>query len=305
MRLVWGALWFVVVLLCAGLLKLLSDNILYAAIMRYLGAYGIVEGDLIAVVTTNLVPIVATIAVVALIYWMSLHHHATKSATAPAPSVVHPPPNDGLFRRFWNSGGPLPTIAISLAVAFCIGIFWQINYGPLTHLRKPQPLDALTLSTADKAERVLGLVALLTPVSRMKAACTAAKDVAENWQYRATIGGPDQLASDILPLSNAIYYVNSIDLPDILVRYKNNSEIVPIITTEWNFPDIVGSTTTALIKEIGRIKEHKGADTVFTLLNDVKLIEWKNALPQCDKWVQEKIEFINSKRAKYADQKAK
>src|ERR1700733_6682964 len=138
MSLFWKALWFIVALLGAGLAKLLFDNILYAAIMRYLGTYGIMEGDMIAVVTTNLIPIIGTIVVVALIYWLASQHHASKTVTG-TPAVSAPNnPRQSIFRRILVSQGPLPSIALSLAVALCAGIYWQINYGPLIRLRRPQ-----------------------------------------------------------------------------------------------------------------------------------------------------------------------
>jgi hypothetical protein len=76
-----------------------------------------------------------------------------------------------------------------------------------------------------------------------------------------------------------------------------------MVTTDWNYPDIMDQATAGLIKEIGRIKDHKGADLVFTLLNDVKLLAWKNAIPQCEKWAAEKQAEIDSKRARYGEKK--
>src|ERR1700680_2047455 len=50
-------------------IRLITDNVLYAAIIRRLKAeFGIEEDSVLAVVTTNLVPILITLALIALIY---------------------------------------------------------------------------------------------------------------------------------------------------------------------------------------------------------------------------------------------
>jgi hypothetical protein len=72
-----------------------------------------------------------------------------------------------------------------------------------------------------------------------------------------------------------------------------------MITTEWRYPSVLTSTTQALQQEVVRIRDHK-ADVIFTLINDTKLADWKNTLPECDKWVQAKSETIRVKQATYA-----
>jgi hypothetical protein len=135
--------WFVAILMLYGVAKLLFDNILYAAIMRWLSAHGIEESDMVAVVTANLIPIAGAIALPAAIYWLSMQHHATKAKPVPAAEPPKAEIRPSFFRRLvarlitWDD--PLPIIASSLVVAFVVGIVWQVNFGPLTHLRKPVP----------------------------------------------------------------------------------------------------------------------------------------------------------------------
>jgi hypothetical protein len=299
MRLVWGALWFVIVLLCAGLIKLLSDNILYAAIMRYLGTYGIAEGDLIAVVTTNLVPIIATIAVVAVIYWMSLQSHAAKSAALPAAAVDATRSQAGVIRRSWNSGGPLPIIAVSLAVAFAVGIVWQINYGPLTNLRKPvsSPLQIVLFPGEIQAARPV-LKQILYSLSWINQGTDKWRELLENWQYQIQTNGPDDFmksANDVyntiaisgfLGLSNAVSGMDIKKYPDIADIVKNDS------------PDCIGKPL-AFSNELKRIKEHKGADMTFTLINNTKMADWRAALPECSKWITARLGAFAKVEAKY------
>jgi hypothetical protein len=59
----------------------------------------------------------------------------------------------------------------------------------------------------------------------MRAACGSAKELSENWQYRAQLGGADQLVGDLTPLTNARYFSSNLDIPNILARYKGDTEI--------------------------------------------------------------------------------
>ena len=101
-----AALWFIVVFLAFGLAKLLFDNILYAAIMRQLeSAFGIKEGDVVAVIASNLIPLFATMIVVALIWWLTLQHHRKVSLSAgsvPAPTPPPIPNQNSRVRQFFS-----------------------------------------------------------------------------------------------------------------------------------------------------------------------------------------------------------
>jgi hypothetical protein len=291
MSLFWKALWFIVALLGAGLAKLLFDNILYAAIMRYLGTYGIMEGDLIAVVTTNLIPVIGTIVVVALIYWLASQHHASKTMVGVAPVSAANNPSRGIFKRILISQGPLPSIALSLAIAFSTGIYWQINYGPLTQLRRPPPA-ATKLTEAEKKDRLNFVVTTSNSVDTARLAMAKAHELSENWQYRMQTGVAD-FNAELAAVSTGLY----------LAKYAlKNGEA---ISDKW--PDMAAITkddlpdcdtkTNAFIAEIKRINDRKGADLVFTLLNDVKLIEWRASLLECDRWISGRIEAVAARRA--------
>jgi hypothetical protein len=290
MSLFWKALWFIVALLGAGLAKLLFDNILYAAIMRYLGTYGIMEGDMIAVVTTNLIPIIGTIVVVALIYWLASQHHASKTVIGP-PAVSAPNnPRQSIFRRILVSQGPLPSIALSLAVALCAGIYWQINYGPLTQLRRPQPAQKLT--EAEKKDRLNFVVTTSNSVDTARLAMAKAHELSENWQYRMQTGVAD-FNAELAAVSTGLYLAKY-----ALKNGEANSEKWPDMAaiTKDDLPDC-DTKTNAFIAEIKRINDRKGADLVFTLLNDVKLIEWRASLLECDRWISGRIEAVAARRA--------
>jgi hypothetical protein len=208
MRLFWNAIWFVVVLLAATLAKLLFDNILYAAIMaRLKSSFGIEEGDLIAVVATNLIPIAATLIVVAFIYWLSSQHHAAKAATAAPETATQAATKLNILGRIFFRRDPLPAIAISLAIALIIGIYWQINYGPLTQLRKSPPVSALSDTERNTRFNVLANI-LNFAVNRMKSGCASGREIAENWQYKVQSGGADQLINDLTAFSNSIYFAS-------------------------------------------------------------------------------------------------
>jgi len=63
-------------------------------------------------------------------------------------------------------------------------------------------------------------------------------------------------------------------------------------------PDCNGKSN-ALHAEIFRINAHKGAELLFTLLNDTKLADFRAVVPECEKWVNARIEAANKKLAEY------
>src|SRR3954454_6247252 len=70
------SLWLLSVGLLYFLLQLIWTNLLYAAIMQRLTQqFGVQEGDLVAWMTLYLLPILATMAVVAVIYWGWSQNH--------------------------------------------------------------------------------------------------------------------------------------------------------------------------------------------------------------------------------------
>jgi hypothetical protein len=76
MRLVY----FVVAVVLFAPLKLVSDNLLYAALIRRLKAHGIEEDSLIAFFATNLIPITATFIIMAIIYRVAASEHRSPLA---------------------------------------------------------------------------------------------------------------------------------------------------------------------------------------------------------------------------------
>jgi hypothetical protein len=83
------------VILAAGLLfwfaKLLFDSIFYAAVMRRLKSdLDVDEADIIAIVTVNLIPIIVSIILIAVIYLLAIHH--VESCAKAAVAEVKPLP---------------------------------------------------------------------------------------------------------------------------------------------------------------------------------------------------------------------
>lgn len=300
MKLFLSALWFVAVLLLMGVAKLLFENILYAAIMtRLKSTFGLQEGDLIAIVTNNLIEVTATIVAVVLIYWASSRHQASTMADFTPNS---PTKKQGILRRLIDLN-PLPAIVIGLAFAFGGGLYWELHYGPLTGLRTPPEAikSAIPqLSSADKAKRLAALTVISNTVVQMRSACALGREIAENWQYKVQTGGADALTGELNRFSALVWLGGGFNPQYTFSAYLVYSDIVPMISTEWQFPSVLSSTTSALVDEINRIKEHK-ADIIFTLINDVKLADWKKALPECERWTEAKVNDIAAKRVIYTD----
>ena len=197
---------------------------------------------------------------------------------------------------------PLPAIAIGLAIALVGGIYWQLHYGPLTNLpytagakpvsQKPQ------LSDSQRAERQLALGTISNTIAKAEIGCAHGHELSDNWQYKAQSEGPDQFLKEVSAFRNDMWYAGEFDPTYTFKNFLAYPDLAPFFTTEWQFPSVLLSTTSALEQEINRIKEHK-ADLVFTLINNVKLLDWKNALPACDKWVAEKKVAIRNQRSKY------
>lgn len=61
-------------------IKLVSDNLLYAALVRRLKEYGIEEDGVIVFLTTNLVPIAITLFLIAIVYRIAANEHRSPLA---------------------------------------------------------------------------------------------------------------------------------------------------------------------------------------------------------------------------------
>ena len=287
--------WFVAVLMLAGLAKLLFDNILYAAIMRWLSSRGIEESDMVAVVTANLIPIAGAIALSAAIYWLSLNHHATKAQAL----AVHESKSRGsslsVIRRLFTWSDPLPIIATSLIVAFVAGIIWQINYGPLTQLRRPTiAVVEPTLTEAEKNSRANIVSQLETQLAFMRSTADRARDLLDNWQYKAQSSASD--FRDSAALVSSGFYSSSSLLRSLAMQSEKMTDLADL--TKPDFPDC-DLKSQAFFAEVDRITSRRNIDVVFTLLNNIKLSDFRSILPECQKWIEDRTQAIRKRRTQY------
>jgi hypothetical protein len=291
-------LWFLAALFAAGAFKLLFDNILYAAIMARLADFGIEEHDVVAIVAANLAPIVAAMVALAAIYWLSLQHHAAKAAAANSGGASPVLGKRmvgvrGLLTRF----DPLPAIVLGLALVLAGGIYWQVRYGPLTNIAglwRPVP----TLSDADKKAINAILAEIIADLNWSKQSMDSAEELSDNWQYRLQTQGPDKFMNELGLISQSIANITVPQL-GILVRNSEKYPDLVVLMSVKDMPNLAGRTS-ALIAEVKRISARKDYDLVFVLLNDVKLLEWRAAVPDFRKWLTERYAAIEKKRAELA-----
>jgi hypothetical protein len=92
------------------------------------------------------------------------------------------------------------------------------------------------------------------------------------------------------------FYSSNAELKSLEIQNEGRADLAPILKTDY--PDCNGKTN-ALHSEIFRINNHKGADLVFTLLNDTKLADFRTSAPECQKWANARIDAVNKKRAEY------
>ena len=232
-----------------------------------------------------------------------MHHHATKAKSTPTAEHPKAESRPNFFRRFvarltWND--PLPIIASSLVVAFVIGIVWQVNFGPLTHLRKPVPStpQQIVLSPAEMLAARTALKQISVSFLYVRQGLDKWRDLLENWQYQIQTNGPDDFsknAGDIytgislagfLGMSNAVSGMDMRKYPDIAEIVKNDS------------PDCLGKPM-AFYNEVKRIRDHKGADITFTLINNTKMSDMRAALPECMTWMAIRANAIAKVETKY------
>lgn len=294
--------WYSILSAALGaLLLLLFDNMLYAAIVQRLRtSFGIEEADMTAWIAANLILILVAIIVLFGLYRLSLHYHmakvidlgglptATESSSAPTTS-----PARGRIRSLLHRFEPLPAIALGLVVAV-IGVVYYQNWIN----RRP---TSTTPPRITEIDRLAGLNALTQLASNMQSAATyskAMREIADNWQYKISTDGPDAFSAALNQAGagyiyglNGMYYVTTQfkGIPsDILALAKDDGTLAACNTR-----------AKALAEEIQRIKEHK-ADLVFTLVNDIKLIEWRDGIKTCDEWIAGRRDVIEKKRAEYS-----
>jgi hypothetical protein len=152
----------------------------------------------------------------------------------------------------------------------------------------------VVLSQAEKKERLEIIAKLIVQLVLMKAAADRGQEVSDNWQYQAQTNAIDFLIG-ITQAANGFYSADT-ELRSLEAQNESRVDLTPILKTDY--PDCNGKTN-ALHSEIVRINLHKGTDLVFTLLNDTKLADFRASLPECQKWVNARIDAANKKRVEY------
>lgn len=292
MRLI--SLWY---FLCAALLyalfRLLFDNILYAAIMSRLhSSFGIEERDVVALVAANLIPIMATIAVLVIIYRVSLRHHTARATTSNNISDPLPPlPRRGVRR---NLGvliaklEPLPAIALGLAVTFVGSLIYEAYYSQT-------PRQRPAISDTDRQNIISATTQVITAMTLMQSGAKMGLELLDNWQYKIQTNGADDFMRQLVPIEN-IFYSGMARLVDTKKTFQGIRQIMPLVKTDDAPPCFV--KTAEFYAEIKRLQEHK-ADLVFTLVNDTKFADWRAVLPECKSWIEKRLDAADKVIAEY------
>lgn len=278
MRLLWNAVWFVVIILAAALAKLLFDNIPYAAVMaRLKNSFGIGENDVIAIVATSLIPIAATVAVVAFIYWRFSQHHriaSTGASESQTPAMSPHGYRAKVIKRLFLQRDSLPIIVIALSVA--------LTSGPS--------------ASEDQKEILQGLLTMINYLSIAKTFEDRAYELIDDRAPKIQTDGPDDFMARLNDLQTGYYSVIN-GFPYILRILRNTPDVQSLTKVEV-IPDCL-ERTRSLYAEIKRINEHKGPDVVFTLENNTILAKWRAGLPECDKWISDKLDAAKKKYVEY------
>jgi hypothetical protein len=164
-----GLLGKAAALLFAGLLlalsKLLFDNIFYAAIMRRLKSdLDIDEGDMIAMVAANLIPILASIILIAIIYRLAIHHVESRAKAAvaevkPLPKRRRRPTEDATERKLEQDRKNWRELRnIGLFGVICLGLLISISSIMYAVTTRSSLIDVLyTRPTTDPTPDQFGL----------------------------------------------------------------------------------------------------------------------------------------------------
>jgi hypothetical protein len=280
-------LFGVAVFLLFQLANLLGGNVLYAAIVVRLRQAGIQEGAVVALIATNLVLVIATIVVVTFLYFLAFRHHTEKAAALSSEASIAS--GTSYARRFSLKGMEAPTaVVVALLLSVPVAIYWQINYGPFAHKAEAP------LSDSEKKDRIALIDRLMVQLNMMKSSALRARDISENWQYQVQTD-PNNFLVSLALVANG-FYASDVELKSLERMFAGRKDIADLFKADY--PDC-NEKSNALYAEISRISAHKGADLMFTLLNDTKLADFRAVVPECEKWSNARIDAVNKKRVEY------
>ena len=120
-----------------------------------------------------------------------------------------------------------------------------------------------------------------------------AYELIDNRAPKTQADGPDDFMARLNDLQTGYYSVLN-GFPYIL-RILRNTPDVQALTKVEVIPDCL-ERTRSLYAEIKRINEHKSSDAVFTLENNTILAEWRAGIPECDKWISDRLDARQRKK---------
>jgi hypothetical protein len=183
--------------------------------------------------------------------------------------------------RRWSKNKTIVTLCALGILVVLIGVGW-FYFSP----RAP------ILTEQEKKDRIANIDRLMVQLNMMKAASDRAKYVLENWQSQA-MTDPSGLTVAILLISAGFYA--SFELKSLERSFANRKGTADLFKAD--FPDCYGKTS-AFNSEINRITGHK-AELLFTLQNNTKLADFRSTMPDCEKWINSRIEAAEERRQQY------
>jgi hypothetical protein len=185
--------------------------------------------------------------------------------------------------------------AVSIATALTGGVGWQYKYGLLSRL------GATEISSGPKAfenrKKILqGLLTMLNYLSIAKTFEDRASDLVDNWATKKQTDGPNDLMDKLENLQTGYHSVIN-GFPYIFGMLPYAPDVQALTKVEV-IPDCL-ERTRSFYAEMKRIKEKTGADVAFIAEDNAKLAEWRAGVPECDKWISDRLDATQKKYIEY------
>jgi hypothetical protein len=192
----------------------------------------------------------------------------------------------------------LVAVGIALAAALTGGVVWQCKYGPLTSLGATE-ISSGPKALEDRKKILQGLLTMINYLSIAKTFEDRAYDLIDNLTNKNNTDWPNDLMDKLDNLQTG--YHSLINGFPYLLGILPNAPDVQALTKVEVIPDCL-ERTRSFYAEIKRIKEHKGADVAFIAEDNAKLAEWRAGVPECDKWISDRLEATKKKYIEYGGQ---
>jgi hypothetical protein len=186
-------------------------------------------------------------------------------------------------------------VSVSLVAALTGGVAWQYKYGPLTRLSATE-ISSGPKAFEDRKKILQGLLTMINYLSIAKTFEDRAYDLIDNWANKKQTGGPDDFMDQLENLQTGYHSVIN-GFPYILGTLPYAPDVQALTKVEV-IPDCL-ERTRSVYAEIKKIKENKGADVAFTAEDNTKLAEWRAGVPECDKWISDRLDATKKKYIEY------